>query len=360
MAKAITFGVIGGAWRAEFFFRVARALPDRFRIAGCVTKTEATRARVKAEWKIPVFETLDALLDEQPQFVVTSVPRAVSGPLLVELASKNMPVLAETPPAADLAALNQMWKELPTNARIQVAEQYPLVPLHAARLAFARSGRLGDITQVQVSIAHGYHGMALIRRFLNVGFENAVIRASEFDSSLIAGPDRSGPPLQERRKESHQVIAYLQFNGKRAVFDFTPDQYFSWIRSNRLLVRGDRGELNDLEASYLKDFQTPIRVRFERQDAGQTGNLEGYYHKGYTAGETWWYQNPFIPARLSDDEVAVATCLDRMGRYLETGKSFYSLAEGSQDHYLAMVIEEAARSGKVLASASQVWQPHLE
>jgi hypothetical protein len=127
-----------------------------------------------------------------------------------------------------------------------------------------------------------------------------------------------------------------------------------------MLVRGDRGELNNLEASYLKDFQTPIRVRFERQDAGQSGNLEGYYHKGYTAGEAWWYLNPFIPARLSDDEFAVATCLDLMARYLETGDSLYSLAEGAQDHYLAMVIEEAARSGKLLASASQVWQPHLE
>ena len=139
MAKPITFGVIGGAWRAEFFFRIAQALPDQFRIAGCVTKTEATRARIKAEWKIPVFDTLDALLDEQPRFVVTSVPRAASGPLLVELAWKNMPVLAETPPAADLAALNQMWRDLPAGARIQVAEQYPLAPLHAARLAFARS-----------------------------------------------------------------------------------------------------------------------------------------------------------------------------------------------------------------------------
>lgn len=62
-----------------------------------------------------MFDTLDALLDEQPQFVVTSVPRALSGRLLVELASKNMPLLAETPPAADLAALNRMWKDLPTS-----------------------------------------------------------------------------------------------------------------------------------------------------------------------------------------------------------------------------------------------------
>ena len=57
-----------------------------------------------------------------------------------------------------------------------------------------------------------------------------------------------------------------------------------------------------------------------------------------------------MPARLSDDEIAIATCLESMKRYLETGKSFYSLAEASQDHYLSLMIEEAARSGRTLES----------
>src|ERR1700756_2207683 len=100
MALPIQFGVVGGAWRAEFYFRIAQALPGRFRVAGCFARSEASRARIKEQWGIQVFDTLGDLLQEQPEFVVTSVPWAVSGPLLVELASQNMPVLAETPPAA--------------------------------------------------------------------------------------------------------------------------------------------------------------------------------------------------------------------------------------------------------------------
>ena len=64
-----------------------------------------------------------------------------------------MPVLAETPPAPDLKGLIQLSKDLPGNARVQVAEQYPFQPLHAARLALARSGKLGEITQAQISVA---------------------------------------------------------------------------------------------------------------------------------------------------------------------------------------------------------------
>ena len=355
MIEPITLGLVGGGWRAEFYFRIARALPDRFRIAGCFARSEATRARILTDWSIPVFQTLDELLDQHLDFVVTSVPWLESPPLLVELTKRGMPVLAETPPAPDLEGLIQLSKDLPGNARVQVAEQYPFQPLHAARLALARSGKLGEISQAQISVAHGYHGIALIRKFLNLGYANAAIQAFEFKSSLIAGPDRHGPPSAERKIESVQVIGFLRFGDKLAVFDFTGDQYRSWIRSHRVLIRGDRGEINNLEASYLIDFQTYLTVRFERQDAGENGNLEGYYHKGYTAGGDWWYRNPFVPGRLSDDEIAVSTCLSLMAHYLETGESFYSLAEASQDHYLSILIGEAARTGKRLETLTQIW-----
>ena len=356
MPKPILFGVVGGAWRAEFYFRIAQALPRQFRVAGCFVKSEATRIRIQAEWNIPVFNSLKGLLNQHPEFVVTSVPWEVSGPLLVELACQHMPVIAETPPASDLEGLIRLWQTLPANAPVQVAEQYAYQPLHAARLAFVRAGKLGKISQVQVSVAHGYHGISLIRKFLGIGYENVAIRAFEFSSPLIAGPDRSGPPSEEKRKQSLQKIAYLQFGQKHAVFDFTPDQYFSWIRSHRLLVRGERGEINNLDSCYLDDFRTPVRIRFERSDAGQAGNLEGYYHKGYSAGGQEWYQNPFAHGRLSDEEIAVATCLGSMGRYLETGESFYSLAEASQDHYLSLMMDEATRSGRILESSNQVWR----
>jgi predicted dehydrogenase len=351
----VTFGIVGGGWRSEFYFRIAQAMPERFQIAGCVAKTEATRERIKAAWKIPVFDELDPLIDQHPNFVVTSVPWAVSPPVLLELAARDMPALAETPPAPDLEQLTQLWKDLPQKARVQVAEQYQFQPLHAARLAFARSGKLGEIRQVQISAAHGYHGISLIRKFLDAGQGNATIKACKFTSPLIAGPGRAGPASEEKIIESVQVIAYLQFDGKLAVFDFTSDQYFSWIRSQRVLVRGERGEINNLDASYLIDFRTPANIRFERHDAGQNGNLEGYYHKGYSAGGVWCYQNPFVPARLSDDEIAVATCLARMAHYVETGESFYGLVEGCQDHYLSLKVDEAAATGKELRSSRQVW-----
>jgi hypothetical protein len=302
-----------------------------------------------------VFDRIDRLLEEKPEFVVVSVPRGVSAAIILELASRAIPVLAETPPAADLAGLVELWRALPKDARVEVAEQYAYQPLHAARLAFIRSGKLGDVHEAQISVAHGYHGVALIRKYLNIGFENAWIEASEFKSSIVAGPNRNGPPAFEKLVDSEKTIATLRFGDKFALFDFTSDQYFSWIRSHRVLVRGTRGEIANLDASYLIDYKTPMKVRFQREDAGESGSVDGNYHRGYLAGMDWWYQNPFAPCRLSDDEIAIATCLELMSRCASTGESSYSLAEASQDHYLSLLIDESATTRKRLESSQQPW-----
>jgi hypothetical protein len=139
------------------------------------------------------------------------------------------------------------------------------------------------------------------------------------------------------------------------VFDFTGSQYFSWIRSPRLLVRGERGEINGTTFRFLGDYRTPVTLELKRVDAGQDGNLEGYYHKGIMAGSDWVYRNPFAPGRLSDEEIAVATCLQKMAEYVEGGPPFYSLADASQDHYLSMMMDRAASEMRPVRAVRQVW-----
>lgn len=149
------------------------------------------------------------------------------------LAERSIPALTETPPAPDLPGLIALYELVRKGAKIQVAEQYHLQPLHAARIALTCSGKLGTITQAQVSVAHGYHGMSLIRKFLGIMYEPVTITAWRFSTPLIAGPDRYNPPEQEYVIRSEQTIATLNFGEQLGIFDFTSDQYHSWIRSPR-------------------------------------------------------------------------------------------------------------------------------
>jgi predicted dehydrogenase len=348
------FGLIGGGWRAAFFLRVAAALPDRFEATGLLTRDGARREANAREFGTATPGSLDELLASKPDFVVVSTPWVVTPVLLRELTERGVPVLSETPPAPDLDGLKAL-AGLAATGRIQVAEQYQFQPLHAARLSIARSGRLGRVTDVRVSVAHGYHGVDLLRRLLGLDREPITIRAQGFMAPIVAGPGRAGPPAEERIVESETVIATLDAGDRLGVYDFTEDQYFSWIRSSRVVVRGERGEINDRSVSSLLDHRTVGGGELVRHDAGHDGNLEGFHHQGFTLGDEWVYRNPFIPARLSDDEIAVATCLERMGEWLGGGPDVCSLADAAQDHYLGLLIAEAARTGEPVQAAGHVW-----
>ena len=348
----VVFGIVGGGWRTEFFLRVVRALPERFAVAGVVVRDAEKGRAFERAWGVPTVRSHDDLLRLPGQrFALVSVPWPATPQITLELTARGVPVLAETPPAPNLEGLVALHRQLPPGARVQVAEQYAFQPFHAARIALARSGKLGTVSQAQVSAAHGYHGVSLIRRLLGLGFESPTITARRFSSPLVKSPDRNGPPERDELGASRQTIAWLDFGERLGVFDFTDSQYFSWVRSQRMLVRGERGEINNMELRYLADFRTPITLELRRDSAGENGNLEGMYLKGILAGSEWAYRNPFAPARLSDDEIAIATCLDRMAAYVDGGPDCYSLAEASQDHYLSMLIDQAGLKGERIGGA---------
>jgi len=353
---AFSFGLVGGGWRTDVFLRIGRDLPDQFPLVGVAVRNPEKRTRLANDWSVPVFATVEELLTKQsPEFVVTSVSAPANLELTEFLSERGIPVLSETPIRRDLAELQRVAALEKKGARIQVAEQYLFQPLHAARLALIESGRLGTIYEADVSIAHGYHGISLLRHFLQVGLRLPKIRAQRFTSRIVDGPGRDGPPKEERLVESERTIAQLDFGDRLGIYDFTGDQYFSWIRSHRLLVRGEKGEINQTTVRLLQEFSIPFQFELVRRDTGHTGNLEGYTHQAIYGGGEILYQNPFPGMRWSDDEIAVATSLSRMGRYLNTGEPCYSVAEACHDCYLDLLIKEAVASGLEVTGQPQLW-----
>jgi len=354
----ISFSIIGGAsFRAQYYLRIAQALPDQFRVSGMVVRDEGKGHDLEKRWHVSTYRNLTQLLEkEQPDFVVVSVSGSACPEYLLELGKLGIPALAETPPAPSIEGLITLNEQLACKgAKIQVAEQYHLHPIQQARLSLIQAGRLGKVTQATVSISHFYHGVSLIRKMLGINFEDAVIRGMRFEAPIVAGPDRSGPPKEEKMIIAERDLVWLEFDQKLGIYDFTKDQHRSWIRSNHLSVRGDRGEIFDNRLSLLADYSTPIHLDLKRINRGEEENQEGYFLDGIMAGEQWVYRNPFISARLYDDELAIASCLKKMGEYLEGGPSFYSLAEASQDQYLGLMMEKAIRSSEAVRTVRQPW-----
>jgi predicted dehydrogenase len=124
--SAVTFAMVGGGFRSQYFLRIAQALPERFRASGIVVRNPGRATQMRAIWGIPTYPSLEALLGaDKPKFLVMAVSPAATPGLLRQAAVAGLPVLTETPPAASLAGLLDVWGLVAAGAQIHVAEQYP-------------------------------------------------------------------------------------------------------------------------------------------------------------------------------------------------------------------------------------------
>jgi predicted dehydrogenase len=349
-----TIGLIGAGWRAEYFLRIARELPERFRVARVLVRSEGSAASVTAKWGVPATTSRARFLADSYDYVVVSVQPDAAPELIAAVVAAGIPVLSETPPAPDVAALESLWSAV-GGAPVQVAEQYFLQPHHAARLSVVRSGILGEVTSVRASVAHGYHGVSLIRRFLGLGLDPATITAHSIPDRLLSSNGRAGWNRELVETSSPRTTALLRFGEKNAIFDFTDEQYFSPVRSRHVSIRGTRGEIDDNTVSYLRGPGDPTITEFRREVTGIESDLYGNYLRRVSLHDDVHYENPFAPARLNDDEIAVAETMRLMARFASTGEGFYGLAEASHDHYLGLLIAESAATETTVHSSPRPW-----
>lgn len=346
----IRFGLVGGGWRAEFFTRIAREMPETFTFAGVVQRDFAKAQAFGAKWNAPAFETYAGLKDAGVDFVVVSVKPEAHPGILKELHALGLAVLCETPAALDLPAMLEIWRLVEAGMKLHIAEQYLFQPLHAARLKLIADGQLGQVSSTRVSVAHGYHGVSLMRKFLGIGFEDATIRGKAFASRSLEGPSRFGWPESERFAATEQLLGEFDFGDRLGLFDFTNVQYRSPVHSMHVVVRGDRGELSDFELRVMPEYGQPVTREITRTDSGRYSDLYGYAIKWLSCGDEVVWTNPWPQARLMDDEIAIAVGMEKM-----VGEGPYPYAEGAQDQYLALLMQQVAKTGETVRSERQPW-----
>jgi predicted dehydrogenase len=358
MAVVTRFGAIGSGWRTAFFLRLARALPDRLRVTGVVTRTAERGSEVEAEWGVPTFRNVaDLLRHERPDFVAASVPWAAMPGAIREVVGHRLPVLAETPPAPDLDGLRSLWSDVGSTGLVQVAEQYRLMPTHAARAAVVRDGVLGEPTSVQVSSTHLYHAVSLVRGYLGIGFEAAEVNARAFTAPL-ADPltGRDGWTGDDTPRQLATTIATIDYGGRMGLYDFTDNQWWNPLRARRVVVRGSRGELVDDRVVRLVDPTTPVESVLVRRQTGVDLNLELLDLKHISFDGRVVYRNPFAGSGLSDDDIAVADILQRTGAWArDQGPPPYPLAEACQDHLVSLAIGDSARTSGPVTTGREPW-----
>ena len=128
------------------------------------------------------------------------------------------------------------------------------------------------------------------------------------------------------------------------------------LRTSRIVIRGSAGEIVDDVVTRLHDPTTPITAALSRRQTGIDLNLEGLDLKHISFDGDVVYRNPFAGSGMSDDDIAVAAIVEATGAWARGDASPpYPLAQGCQDHLIALAIEESCRSGADVAVPSEAW-----
>ena len=342
----IRFAVVGTGWRSLFFVRIAKWMPEQFELTGVLCRTKDRARKYAGEHGVKTFHTLDALLETQPEFVVSCVSRPGMADMIVELLEHGVHVLAETPygnTEEELARVSEAQRR--SGLVLDTAEQYFRYPTHAARYEVIVRGLIGDVVSCRMNMVHEYHGISLLRRYLGAENGEVTIRARKTNTPIVQTGDRSGYLTDGAVVEESRTFAHFDYAGNRlGVYDFSGKQYHSAIRSSHVHILGTRGEIFDDEVRYLTEDNRPVADRLAVHRDLITGTIASISFAGETV-----YKNPF-PASLpmSEDEIAVCHVIRRMGEAVRGGERHYPLAWGCADSELAMRIHEAAQTGETV------------
>ncbi|MCX4816284.1 Gfo/Idh/MocA family oxidoreductase [Streptomyces sp. NBC_01239] len=353
------FAIVGTGWRSEFFLRVAAELPGRFAVTGVHSRSAARREELAHRFgTLAVGSVGEAAKQGEPDFVIVAVPWPAAPEITQQIVELGVAVLEETPPAPDLPMMRALWSRVGERDLVQVAEHNMFMPAHRARLRMVKEGLVGEPTSVQVTSNHLYHAVSIMRGLLDVGRGPTTVIANSVSTSLVdpiafGGASSDNPDPVPRTA----TLAILDFGGGRTgLYDFTENQWWNPLRHRRLTVRGTGGEIVDDRVVFLEDPRTIVESTVTRRQTGIDMNLEGFFLDSIAVNGRAMYRNPYRPARLSDEDIAVATVVERMSMWVRgEGPPPYPLADGLQDHLLGLAIEESARLGRPVVTATEPW-----
>jgi predicted dehydrogenase len=360
-ARPVRFGIVGRGWRADFYLRLTRQLPEHFACTGIVTRTAEARAALEREWGVPAFGDVPSLVaGTSPEVVVTSVAPSANASVLRSVVEQDVAVLAETPPGTDVEELRRLWAGVGTAELVQVAEQHPFLPAVVALRELVKRGVLGQPCAAQVSWTHGYHATALLRCLLGIAAEPATVHAVRVATPMIEGPNRAGRPAHPALLASGHTSALIEAGGRVGAYDFTDGQWFHPLRRRHVVLRGSHGEVVGTSVRWSAPDGVPLEAAVERRQLGLDGDLEGADLDTLAWAGQVLYRNPYRGARLSDEEIAVATCLEQTAAWRRgEAQAPYPLADACQDQLLALAVDAAVETGTVQRTSVEPWAEHV-
>ncbi len=335
----LSYVIVGSGYRAAYFGRVAARYPGLFR-AVFLCRSEEKAALMTRETGVAAVTSPEACLTFGPDFAVIAVDRGHVADVAEEWIARGIPVVTETPVGDTMEKLERLWRLAGEGARIVCCEQYPRQPLLAAGLRAVQGGLIGTPSSMYIALLHDYHAASLIRAALRApAGEPYTVHGACLPNPVTETDSRAGAILDGRVARAERGMAHIAFaSGKEAIYDFSPVQYRSYIRSRHLTVRGDRGEWSDTELLTLDEANRPCRTALLPEIPEKYRCLDTQALRDRR--RTWTAE---LAPDTVQDEFAIGTMLLDMGAYLAGGPNPYPPEEALTDAEFWLRLEEIRR-----------------
>ncbi len=354
MDRKIRFALIGSGWRAMYYVRIAKALPEIFEMCMMLCTSEEKAQKISETYHIPACADEKHLADSKPDFIVIAAKKDVNADLSLHWMEKGFYVLSETPAACDLQTLYKLYASEDAHTKLVIAEQYSLYPQNIARLKLIERGLFGKADYLYLSLAHEYHAASLMRKFLQLPCDAGfTVTAQEWSFETANTLSRTQHFTDRSTSMKKRTAAQIVFDqGAVCLYDFDSEQYRSPIRSSHFRLQGVYGEFSDDTPVWLDEnsliHTEPLKIKTRTVTSG-SGNPNFSSFEEIAAIE--WkdeilYAPPFGLCGLSPDETAVAQLLKKMGDYVHgNGEVPCSLFEALADAYTAILMRTAIEEG---------------
>ena len=290
-----------------FYVRIATHLTSLLRINAIYTR--------RKDFSLPGFYVTDNAedaLSKPHDAVIVASGRIGFLETMKYLEKRGETILTET---SFLTLTDEELKEV-EDIKGYTLEQYPHFPLFSA--VIKATERIGKVDQLKLSSLHNHHASAILRAILK---ENSIpkdISAVDFPSSTIKTAGR------EEYIRKIRIIRYP--SNKLFIHDFSTNTYHSTLIKDEIEVRGERGIDNEKGVRYVReDGETIVMPFVFHRDTEFFASNMTLSH--ITLGSEVVFSNPFYPAPLSDDEIAVALLLQAFDK----GCLEYSIQDGVLD-----------------------------
>ncbi len=314
------FVLCGAGWRADFFLRIAKALPAQFAISCIYTRREDKAQQLKSQG-YNATTNLETALSYEHQAVIVARRQDGFFPLLKELAARGETIISET------TFLSLTDEELNEAEQIKgfTLEQYWHNPLYASIKAVLP--KIGKVTSVYLSALHNHHAASILRGIfghLEIAHINRLLNQ---DTACLKTASRSGMERGRELQPYTRKITAVEFTtGEIFITDFSTNQYHSYILPSHIEIRGEQGVITERGVTYINEQGYPVELPFEfHNDAVKNNQRLSLSH--VTAGSEVVFTNEFYPCDFNYDEIAIASMLKEFAE----GHFEYTIKDGVAD-----------------------------